>query len=141
MNEATALPTTDDYTGQIEFASSPSAVYEALTTLENLAGWWSKATGSGQVGGELRFFFADGMLIGSWAGRIPAVQQHASLTNARLGLALFAFGSGPVKGFAVTLMIGIAARLLPSRVVPMPCRCPWSAASDRAPSSCRVERK
>jgi MFS family permease len=40
------------------------------------------------------FFFADGLLIGSWAGRIPAVQQHASLTNARLGLALFAASLG-----------------------------------------------
>jgi MFS family permease len=40
------------------------------------------------------FFFADGMLIGSWAGRIPAVQQQASLTNARLGLALFAASLG-----------------------------------------------
>jgi uncharacterized protein YndB with AHSA1/START domain len=66
MDEATTLPTTDDYTRRIEFASSPSAVFEALTTLENLAGWWTKATGSGQVGGELRFLFADG---------IPAIFQ------------------------------------------------------------------
>ena len=40
------------------------------------------------------FFFGDGLLIGSWAGRIPAVQHHASLTNARLGLALFAASLG-----------------------------------------------
>ena len=40
------------------------------------------------------FFFGDGLLIGSWAARIPAVQQHASLTNARLGLALFAASLG-----------------------------------------------
>jgi MFS family permease len=40
------------------------------------------------------FFLADGMLIGSWAGRIPAVQHHAGLTNAQLGLALFAASLG-----------------------------------------------
>ena len=40
------------------------------------------------------FFFADGLLIGSWAARIPAVQQQADLTNARLGLALFAASLG-----------------------------------------------
>jgi HAD superfamily hydrolase (TIGR01509 family) len=40
------------------------------------------------------FFFGDGLLIGSWAARIPAVQRHASLTNARLGLALFAASVG-----------------------------------------------
>jgi MFS family permease len=40
------------------------------------------------------FFFGDGLLIGSWAARIPAIQHHASLTNARLGLALFAASLG-----------------------------------------------
>jgi HAD superfamily hydrolase (TIGR01509 family) len=40
------------------------------------------------------FFFGDGLLIGSWAARIPAVQRHADLTNARLGLALFAASVG-----------------------------------------------
>jgi hypothetical protein len=49
------------------------------------------------------FFFWDGLLIGSWASRIPAVQQHTSLTNARLGFALFAASLGalvtmPVAG-------------------------------------------
>jgi Major Facilitator Superfamily len=40
------------------------------------------------------FFFADGLLIGSWASRIPAVQAQAGLTNTRLGLALFAASLG-----------------------------------------------
>jgi MFS family permease len=49
------------------------------------------------------FFLCDGFLIGSWASRIPAVQQHASLTNARLGIALFSASLGalvtmPVAG-------------------------------------------
>jgi predicted MFS family arabinose efflux permease len=40
------------------------------------------------------FFFGDGLLLGSWAARIPAVQAHAGLSNARLGLALFASSLG-----------------------------------------------
>jgi HAD superfamily hydrolase (TIGR01509 family) len=35
-------------------------------------------------------FLADGLLIGSWAARIPAIQRHAELTTANLGFALFA---------------------------------------------------
>jgi Na+/melibiose symporter-like transporter len=40
------------------------------------------------------FFFADGLLLGSWASRIPAVQTQAGLSNTRLGLALFAASLG-----------------------------------------------
>jgi MFS family permease len=40
------------------------------------------------------FFFGDGLLLGSWASRIPAVQRHTDLANARLGLALFAASVG-----------------------------------------------
>jgi len=39
-------------------------------------------------------FFADGLLIGSWAARIPAVQRDAQLTNTQLGVALFAAALG-----------------------------------------------
>ncbi len=39
-------------------------------------------------------FFADGLLIGSWASRIPAVKLHAQLTDTKLGLALFAAALG-----------------------------------------------
>jgi Na+/melibiose symporter-like transporter len=39
-------------------------------------------------------FFADGMLLGSWAARVPAVQDHAGLTNPQLGVALFASALG-----------------------------------------------
>ena len=54
------------------------------------------------------FFFCDGLLIGSWAARIPAIQRHASLTNARLGLALFAASLGalvamPIAGAALAV--------------------------------------
>ncbi len=42
--------------------SSPEAVYDALTTIEGLAGWWaSDTTGtSDEVGGVIEFRFAPG---------------------------------------------------------------------------------
>ncbi|HEY7928015.1 MAG TPA: MFS transporter [Candidatus Dormibacteraeota bacterium] len=40
------------------------------------------------------FFFADGLLLGSWASRIPAVQAQTGLNNTQLGLALFAASLG-----------------------------------------------
>ena len=39
-------------------------------------------------------FFADGLLIGSWAARIPAVQRQTELTSGKLGAALFAMSLG-----------------------------------------------
>ena len=39
-------------------------------------------------------FFADGLLIGSWAARIPAVQRQTELTSGKLGIALFAMSLG-----------------------------------------------
>jgi uncharacterized protein YndB with AHSA1/START domain len=42
-------------------ASTPAKVYEALTTVEGLAGWWTDDTsGSGDVGGVLKFRFPVG---------------------------------------------------------------------------------
>ena len=45
-------------------------------------------------------FFGDGLLIGSWAARIPAVQRQADLTNTQLGLALFAASLGALVAMA-----------------------------------------
>jgi HAD superfamily hydrolase (TIGR01509 family) len=39
-------------------------------------------------------FLADGLLLGTWASRIPAVKAHAGLTTPELGLALFAVSLG-----------------------------------------------
>ena len=52
-------------------------------------------------------FFADGILLGSWAARVPAVQRQAGLTNGRLSIALFAMSLGalvamPVAGWLCT---------------------------------------
>jgi MFS family permease len=40
------------------------------------------------------FFFADGLLLGSWAARVPAVQRHAGLSNTQLSVGLFAMTVG-----------------------------------------------
>jgi HAD superfamily hydrolase (TIGR01509 family) len=60
------------------------------------------------------FFFADGLLIGSWAARIPAVRHHAHLTNAQLGLALFAMSLGAL---AAMPLAGWLSERIGSRVV------------------------
>src|SRR5262245_57915334 len=39
-------------------------------------------------------FFADGLMIGSWASRIPAIKAHAHLASSELGIALFAMSLG-----------------------------------------------
>lgn len=39
-------------------------------------------------------FFADGVMLGSWASRIPAVKDRLDLTSSQLGLALFAVSLG-----------------------------------------------
>ncbi len=46
-----------DYQARVAFAASPDAVFEALTTTEGLAGWWTPVTGDGLTGGELTFSF------------------------------------------------------------------------------------
>ena len=60
------------------------------------------------------FFFADGLLIGSWAARIPAVQRHADLTNAELGLALFAMSLGALVAMPLAGWLGerVGSRLV-----------------------------
>jgi hypothetical protein len=47
------------------------------------------------------FFFADGLLLGSWASRIPAVQAQAGLSNSALGLALFASSAGALAAMPI----------------------------------------
>ena len=48
---------TTDYQKAIRLQASVSAVFDALTTVTSLGSWWTRATGSGEAGGELRFFF------------------------------------------------------------------------------------
>jgi uncharacterized protein YndB with AHSA1/START domain len=49
-----------DYQATLTFSAPPEAVFQALTTLPGLGGWWTETvTGDGEQGGELRFFFGD----------------------------------------------------------------------------------
>ncbi len=45
-----------DYQRTIRVLAQPEALFEALTSLSGLAAWWTRVTGSGETGGELRFF-------------------------------------------------------------------------------------
>ncbi|TWD84184.1 activator of Hsp90 ATPase-like protein [Kribbella amoyensis] len=49
-----------DILHRVGIKSSPDAVYQALTTPDGLAGWWTRDTeGDGDAGGVLRFRFGD----------------------------------------------------------------------------------
>jgi len=51
-----------DYQAVVLFDAPPEAVFDALTAVAGLAGWWTSWTsvsGSGSEGGELRFVFGD----------------------------------------------------------------------------------
>ena len=52
------------------------------------------------------FFLADGLLIGSWASRIPAVQRQTDLTNSQLGVALFAMSLGALVSMPLAGWLG-----------------------------------
>ena len=46
-----------DYESQLTLEASADAVFDALTTVEGLAAWWTPVTGDGLAGGELTFSF------------------------------------------------------------------------------------
>jgi uncharacterized protein YndB with AHSA1/START domain len=46
-----------DYQAHLTLTASADAVFEALTTTEGLAAWWTPVTGDGLTGGELTFAF------------------------------------------------------------------------------------
>jgi fucose permease len=48
------------------------------------------------------FFLADGFLLASWAGRVPAVKSAHHLGDGQLGLVLFAIASGALIGMPLT---------------------------------------
>ena len=53
---ATAAPHADFESTRI-FTAAPDVVFDALTTPSHISGWWTRVTGSGLEGGELRFVF------------------------------------------------------------------------------------
>jgi hypothetical protein len=52
---ATPAGASADYQRTIRVKASPGALFDALTSLTGLAAWWTRTTGSGDTGGELRF--------------------------------------------------------------------------------------
>lgn len=52
----------------------------------------------------------------SWSGAMSAITD-ANVTTALTGLVLLIFGTGPIKGFATTLLIGIATSLFTAIVI------------------------
>jgi uncharacterized protein YndB with AHSA1/START domain len=47
---------TADYQNTIRVQASPGALFDAVTSVTALAAWWAPVEGSGDAGGELRFF-------------------------------------------------------------------------------------
>jgi len=47
----------EDYQAELTLSATPEAVFDALTTIDGLAGWWTPVTGDGLAGGELTFTF------------------------------------------------------------------------------------
>lgn len=52
-----------DYESQLTLTASPDAVFDALTTTDGLAAWWTPVTGGGLTGGELTFDFGAGQAV------------------------------------------------------------------------------
>ena len=46
----------EDYQETIRVKASPDALFDAITTTDGLAAWWNRVSGSGDAGGELRFY-------------------------------------------------------------------------------------
>ena len=40
----------------IRVKATPDALFDAITTTDGLAAWWDQVTGSGDAGGELKFY-------------------------------------------------------------------------------------
>lgn len=49
---------TADYEKTLRVHAAPDALFDALTTVEGLGAWWSRATGSGETGGQLKLFMS-----------------------------------------------------------------------------------
>jgi uncharacterized protein YndB with AHSA1/START domain len=49
------VATTTNYRTTVRVKAPADVVFDAVTTVEALAAWWSPVTGSGLTGGELRF--------------------------------------------------------------------------------------
>ncbi len=51
----TTMTTSTDYRTTVQIHAAADVVFDAITTADSLAAWWSPVTGSGRTGGELSF--------------------------------------------------------------------------------------
>ena len=68
-----------DIIHRVGIKASVSKVYAALSTVEGVAGWWTKHTsGSSKIGGTIgvRFHSADGKEIGSMNMEVIALEPN-----------------------------------------------------------------
>ena len=67
-------------------------------------------------------FLADGVMVGSWAARIPAVKGGLDLTTSQLGLALFAMSLGALVSMpvAVVAIVTVATPAVPAAPLILP---------------------
>jgi uncharacterized protein YndB with AHSA1/START domain len=54
------MTTTTDYRTTVRVNAPADNVFDAVTTVDSLAAWWSPVSGSGLAGGDLRFPMVDG---------------------------------------------------------------------------------
>lgn len=66
MNDPTTIESFEgldqDYQSGLTLTASADAVFDALTAIEGLSGWWTSVTGDGLTGGELTFSFGPAAL-------------------------------------------------------------------------------
>jgi hypothetical protein len=102
-----------DYHKKIRVKASHGALFDALTSVSGLAAWWAPVTGSGDAGGELKFFmnFAEPLVI--------HVDQATRPTTVRWTVTECSFlpdwvGTRPT--FTITPVDGEASDSIPHRV-------------------------
>lgn len=58
MTETVSQTTAGSYRAEVRFTTPPDAVFDAFTTLDGIAGWWTdQVSGSGEHGGDLTLGF------------------------------------------------------------------------------------
>jgi uncharacterized protein YndB with AHSA1/START domain len=91
-----------DYAPKLAIDAPPEAVFDALTTLPGLAGWWTTVSGSGLAGGELRFVFAgEGGSDEPLIIHVTAAQRPSTVRWSCLQYTLLADWAGTTLSFEV----------------------------------------
>lgn len=57
MTEGSAAAAATDLCKSLDIQATPEAVFAAITTVAGVSAWWTRATGSASLGGQLEFWF------------------------------------------------------------------------------------